>query len=996
MKAVTSSFDQNADSQEKLEAQAKILNQQIEVQDKRVEMLEKGLQDAAKEYGDTATQTLKWEQALNEAKTAANNMKSQLSKMEDGVEDVTEELEDAEEAAFDFGDAFAANLLAGSIIEGVKSLAGEIGNLTEETKEYRKIMASLEVSSEKAGYTAEQTTEIYKTLYGVLGDEQTAATTTANLQAIGLEQEKLTEITNAAIGAWASYGDSIPIDGLAESVNETIKSGQVTGTLADVLNWAAEEGETFGVKLKANTKANEEWNKAVKEAATAEDYFNLALQDAADSTERANIVLKLFSKQGLAKAGEAWQENNKDIVEANKATADFQEITSKMAKKFSPVSITMQKGFNKILDSASNLVDESDIEEFTGLLEDGADLIADDVLPVIKDLFDFVIDNKDYVVSGLAGIGSAVASWKIAEGVKKVTDGIKAMTTGVEGATAATKLLNGAWKASPAGVIATTIGLVTTAVGILITETNKGTKALDDANEALGETFEDIGQAAANFQEGIQNAETYLSTFNDTLFVSAKDQQKLKQNMEQIQKDITEICRLASKERRDYTDQEIEKLEKLFARLNELNEQQIKIEEARADAIRQQAETAAEAYKGSLAGYQEEAQRWIATAQEQSEEQIKIIEEQTNTSIALLNQRYGKQAKMSNAAYASEYNALLMQKELNIAAAKDEVIKVTEAYQEGYLERAENLQNWLNTASNISEQEQKVLEEHNKKLADIENRSNEARLAAQRFWGDEILGNFQYDLTEGHKYRAEIEQEEERYAAELASIRNQVTESLSEDAKEQLGTWIAMLNQTEQYGGDISAKNKEFMERITTVYDLLPEEIKQGMEGLEQETLNILERTAENARQRSSLVGDAIITGMASGVNSGKSSLNKAINNAMSGAIAAAEFALDIHSPSKEFEKIGKLTMEGFGLGFDEEMDAAYRDIVRQFENTCAALGEATLSIPARAGGSNVYNDNARIEIVVNAAPGQSEDAIADAVMYKIQNAVQRKGAVYK
>ena len=140
---------------------------------------------------------------MNEAKTTANNMRSQLSKLGDGVEDVAEELEDAEEATFDFGDAFAANLLAGSIIEGVKSLAGEIGNLTEETKEYRKIMASLEVSSEQAGYTAEQTAETYKTLYGVLGDEQTAATTTANLQAIGLEQEKLAEITNATIGAWA-------------------------------------------------------------------------------------------------------------------------------------------------------------------------------------------------------------------------------------------------------------------------------------------------------------------------------------------------------------------------------------------------------------------------------------------------------------------------------------------------------------------------------------------------------------------------------------------------------------------------------------------------------------------------------------------------------------------------------------------------------------------------------------------------------------------------
>ncbi len=111
-------------------------------------------------------------------------------------------------------------------------------------------MASLEVSSERAGYSAEETAETYKTLYGVLGDDQTAATTTANLQAIGLEQDKLTELTNAAIGAWATYGDSIPIDGLAESINETIQAGTVTGNFADVLNWASLEGETFGVTLK--------------------------------------------------------------------------------------------------------------------------------------------------------------------------------------------------------------------------------------------------------------------------------------------------------------------------------------------------------------------------------------------------------------------------------------------------------------------------------------------------------------------------------------------------------------------------------------------------------------------------------------------------------------------------------------------------------------------------------------------------------------------------
>ncbi len=62
------------------------------------------------------------------------------------------------------------------------------------TAEYRKIMGSLEVSSQNAGYTAEQTAESYRTLYGVLADDQTAATTTANLQALGLSQEELSTI----------------------------------------------------------------------------------------------------------------------------------------------------------------------------------------------------------------------------------------------------------------------------------------------------------------------------------------------------------------------------------------------------------------------------------------------------------------------------------------------------------------------------------------------------------------------------------------------------------------------------------------------------------------------------------------------------------------------------------------------------------------------------------------------------------------------------------
>ena len=71
----------------------------------------------------------------------------------------------------------------------------------EDTEEYRKIMGTLETSSQAAGYTAEQTAESYEYLYGVLGDHQQTATTISNLQAIGLAQDDLNTMLDAAIGA---------------------------------------------------------------------------------------------------------------------------------------------------------------------------------------------------------------------------------------------------------------------------------------------------------------------------------------------------------------------------------------------------------------------------------------------------------------------------------------------------------------------------------------------------------------------------------------------------------------------------------------------------------------------------------------------------------------------------------------------------------------------------------------------------------------------------
>lgn len=315
---------------------------------KKLEDAEKQVQDQFKrgkvsegQYNALKREIIDTELSLDKLKDEARNAEKAINDIDERpLEEVAvaaREAEDSLESAGKEASNFKDYLKAEAVVEGAKSIIGALKDVAGETKEYQKIMGSLEVSSERAGYSTEETGEVFKELYGVLGDDQTAATTTANLQALGLSQERLMKLTNAAVGAWSTYGDSIPIDGLAESINETVKAGTVTGTFADVLNWAALENETFGVSLKENTKANEEWNKAVSEAETAEDYFNLALQEASTEAERANLVMQMLADQGLMEAGEAWKENNKSLVENNQANAELQEQMAELGEKIMPI-----------------------------------------------------------------------------------------------------------------------------------------------------------------------------------------------------------------------------------------------------------------------------------------------------------------------------------------------------------------------------------------------------------------------------------------------------------------------------------------------------------------------------------------------------------------------------------------------------------------------------------------------------------------------------------
>lgn len=349
MKALSAEFEQNENSQEALIAKSRVYEKQLDAQSQKMKTLQSQydkevakLRELGDEYsrlkaemGENSAEAGKAEAAFNKQadtvsklKVAMNETEGYINKLNnsisknsqmldeigDGARDASNDLEklgdsakDADDSLDDIAGATKAEALS-SLADGISSAGEAMRSMVDESKEYLKIMGQLEASSKNLGYTTKETEQTYMQLYGVLGDNQTAATATANLQALGLEQGQLVQMTDAAIGAWAQYGDSIPIDSLAEAINETAQTGKVTGTFADVLNWAG----------------------------TSEDAFNEKLQSTSDKTERANMILQEMAKQGLIKSAEGFRENNAALVESNEAQAKYEEAMSKLAEAIMP------------------------------------------------------------------------------------------------------------------------------------------------------------------------------------------------------------------------------------------------------------------------------------------------------------------------------------------------------------------------------------------------------------------------------------------------------------------------------------------------------------------------------------------------------------------------------------------------------------------------------------------------------------------------------------
>ena len=129
--------------------------------------------------------------------------------------------------------------------------------LESATEEYRVAQGKLNTAFEATGLGADAAKASYIGFYEILGDTDTATEASQLLATLAQNEQDIASWTNIAAGVYGTFGDALPIEGLIESANETAKVGQVTGNLADALNWAGISEDEFNKKLAACTSESE-------------------------------------------------------------------------------------------------------------------------------------------------------------------------------------------------------------------------------------------------------------------------------------------------------------------------------------------------------------------------------------------------------------------------------------------------------------------------------------------------------------------------------------------------------------------------------------------------------------------------------------------------------------------------------------------------------------------------------------------------------------------
>lgn len=316
------------------------------------------------------------EQALQRLEAQANDSTTAVERIGDAAQSV-------KSGAASVQQAFAP------VTAAVTGLATAAVATIPATQELRSDLSKLDANARDAGVGIDVAREAYRLFAVQSGETDSAIEATSNLLQAGFTESNLQKAVEGLAGAAQRFPDTLKVESLADSLQETLATGAATGQFGELL-------DRLGVGA---------------------ENFSTALGECSSAAEQQNLVLTTLAKSGLTDSYNAWAKNNEEMLTNQEANLALQESTAALAEQILPFATTAIEKVTELLNWFMSLDSQTQTLIVTALA-----LLA-------------AISPLAGVITGISTVvGAATTAWTTVSGAIALYTG--AATTGTAASTA--------------------------------------------------------------------------------------------------------------------------------------------------------------------------------------------------------------------------------------------------------------------------------------------------------------------------------------------------------------------------------------------------------------------------------------------------------------------------------------------------------------------------------------------------------------------------------
>ncbi|MEQ2445078.1 hypothetical protein WMO64_16625 [Pseudoflavonifractor sp. CLA-AP-H29] len=429
--------------------------------------LQQAVKDLDKEFAGARLDQSQYDalqRELAESEREAKDAEKAFKDCSSGLDELGRKAGTVSDKAGKVAEAFAP------VTATVGALAGAALATVPATEELRGDLSMLENNARQAGVGMDAVQQAFLDFNAVSGETDSSIEAISNLLQAGFTESNLQQAVEGLANAAITFPDTLKIESLADSLQETLATGEATGQFGELLDRLGIGAENFSAGLAMCTT----------------------------EAQKQDYALNALVGGPLKGAYEGWAESNQELMENRQSSMELQKAMADLAELLVPIITQLTDFATEFLEWFTSLDDGSrNAIVAVGLLiaaigpMAGAVKAVTDVLPFLLDLFSG-IGVKGLIAAVAVGLFVGLAAkvadlWDDMTGVEKVISVIGLLTAVVFGAALAFGALQSALSMGIAGAaIAAGILAVVAAISSATQRANEATQNLNRSMSSAG------------------------------------------------------------------------------------------------------------------------------------------------------------------------------------------------------------------------------------------------------------------------------------------------------------------------------------------------------------------------------------------------------------------------------------------------------------------------------------------------------------------------------